>query len=65
MGGEPFILQQGAFLDPADAEKTLMRISDSRAVFVGVEAYEVAGGTMLHDLSLGVRTAASWKTSPY
>jgi ParB family chromosome partitioning protein len=33
--------------------ETLVRASDRRAVFVGVEAYEAAGGTMLHDLFQG------------
>jgi ParB family chromosome partitioning protein len=33
--------------------ETSVRASDRRAVFVGVEAYEVAGGTMLHDLFQG------------
>ena len=32
---------------------TSVRTSDRRAVFVGVEAYETAGGTMLHDLFQG------------
>jgi ParB family chromosome partitioning protein len=32
---------------------TAVRASDRRAVFVGVEAYEAAGGTMLHDLFQG------------
>lgn len=31
----------------------LTETSDRRAVFVGVEAYESAGGTMLHDLFQG------------
>jgi ParB family chromosome partitioning protein len=30
--------------------ETSVQASDRRAVFVGVEAYEAAGGTMLHDL---------------
>ena len=30
-----------------------VRASDRRAVFVGVDAYEAAGGTMLHDLFQG------------
>jgi ParB family transcriptional regulator, chromosome partitioning protein len=30
--------------------ETSVRASDRRAVFVGVDAYEAAGGTMLHDL---------------
>ena len=30
-----------------------VRASDRRAVFVGVETYEAAGGTMLHDLFQG------------
>ncbi len=30
--------------------ETSVRASDRRAAFVGVEAYEAAGGTMLHDL---------------
>ena len=34
--------------------ETAVRASDRRAVFVGVEAYEAAGGTMLHDLFQGV-----------
>jgi len=29
--------------------ETSVRVSDWRAVFVSVEAYEAAGGTMLHD----------------
>ena len=33
--------------------ETSVRASDRRAVFVGVEAYEAAGGTMLHDLFRG------------
>ncbi|GGM13027.1 chromosome partitioning protein ParB [Pseudooceanicola nanhaiensis] len=33
--------------------ETSVRASDRRAVFVGVAAYEVAGGTMLHDLFQG------------
>ncbi|MFC0159120.1 DNA-binding protein [Mameliella alba] len=33
--------------------ETSVRASDRRAVFVGVEAYETAGGTMLHDLFQG------------
>jgi len=33
--------------------ETSIRASDRRAVFVGVEAYEAAGGTMLHDLFQG------------
>ena len=33
--------------------ETSVRASDRRAVFVGVEAYEAAGGTMLHDLFQG------------
>lgn len=33
--------------------ETSVRASDRRAVFVGVEAYESAGGTMLHDLFQG------------
>ncbi len=33
--------------------ETSVRASDRRAVFVGVEAYEEAGGTMLHDLFQG------------
>jgi len=33
--------------------ETSVRVSDRRAVFVGVDAYEVAGGTMLHDLFQG------------
>ena len=33
--------------------ETSVRASDRRAAFVGVEAYEVAGGTMLHDLFQG------------
>ncbi|WP_340263694.1 ParB/RepB/Spo0J family partition protein [Sulfitobacter pontiacus] len=33
--------------------ETSVRVSDRRAVFVGVEAYESAGGTMLHDLFQG------------
>ena len=30
--------------------ETSVRVSDRRAIFVGVDAYEAAGGTMLHDL---------------
>ena len=33
--------------------ETSVRASDRRAVFVGVEAYETAGGTLLHDLFQG------------
>lgn len=33
--------------------ETSVRASDRRAAFVGVEAYEAAGGTMLHDLFQG------------
>ncbi|WP_411958749.1 ParB/RepB/Spo0J family partition protein [Paracoccus homiensis] len=33
--------------------ETSVRASDRRAVFVGVDAYEAAGGTMLHDLFQG------------
>ncbi len=33
--------------------ETSVRVSDRRAVFVGVEASEAAGGTMLHDLFQG------------
>ena len=33
--------------------ETSVRASDRRAIFVGVEAYEAAGGTMLHDLFQG------------
>ena len=33
--------------------ETSVRASDRRAVFVGVEAYEAVGGTMLHDLFQG------------
>jgi len=33
--------------------ETSVRASDRRAVFVGVDAYETAGGTMLHDLFQG------------
>lgn len=33
--------------------ETSVRASDRRAVLVGVEAYEAAGGTMLHDLFQG------------
>ncbi len=33
--------------------ETSVRASDRRAVFVGVEVYEAAGGTMLHDLFQG------------
>lgn len=33
--------------------ETSARASDRRAVFVGVEAYESAGGTLLHDLFQG------------
>jgi ParB family chromosome partitioning protein len=33
--------------------ETSVRASDRRAVFVGVETYEVAGGTILHDLFQG------------
>lgn len=33
--------------------ETSVRASDRRAVFVGVEAYEAAGGAMLHDLFQG------------
>jgi len=33
--------------------ETSVRASERRAVFVGVEAYETAGGTMLHDLFQG------------
>ena len=33
--------------------ETSVRASDRRAVFVGVDAYESAGGTMLHDLFQG------------
>ena len=33
--------------------ETSVRASDRRAVFVGIEAYEMAGGTMLHDLFQG------------
>ncbi len=33
--------------------ETSVRVSDRRAVFVGVDAYEAAGGTMLHDLFQG------------
>ena len=33
--------------------ETSVRASDRRAVFAGVEAYEAAGGTMLHDLFQG------------
>ncbi len=33
--------------------ETSVRTSDRRAIFVGVEAYEAAGGTMLHDLFKG------------
>ena len=33
--------------------ETSVRESDRRTVFVGVEAYEAAGGTMLHDLFQG------------
>jgi ParB family chromosome partitioning protein len=33
--------------------ETSLRASDRRAAFVGVEAYEDAGGTMLHDLFQG------------
>ena len=33
--------------------ETSVRASDRRAVFIGVEAYEAAGGTMLHDLFQG------------
>jgi ParB family chromosome partitioning protein len=33
--------------------ETSVRVSDWRAVFMGVDAYEAAGGTMLHDLFQG------------
>ena len=33
--------------------ETSVRASDRRAVFVGVDAYEAAGGTMLNDLFQG------------
>lgn len=33
--------------------ETSVRVSDRRAIFVGVDAYEAAGGTMLHDLFQG------------
>ncbi len=33
--------------------ETSVRVSDRRAVFVGIDAYEAAGGTMLHDLFQG------------
>ena len=33
--------------------ETSVRVSDRRAVFVGVDAYEADGGTMLHDLFQG------------
>ena len=33
--------------------ETSVRASDRRAVFVGVDAYEAAGGTMMHDLFQG------------
>jgi ParB family chromosome partitioning protein len=33
--------------------ETSVRVSDRRAVFVSVDAYEAAGGTMLHDLFQG------------
>jgi ParB family chromosome partitioning protein len=33
--------------------ETSVRASDRRAVFVGIDAYESAGGTMLHDLFQG------------
>jgi len=33
--------------------ETSVRVSDRRAIFVGVDSYEAAGGTMLHDLFHG------------
>lgn len=43
--------------DPFQIRRTLIETSvlasDRRAVFVGVEAYEAAGGTILHDLFQG------------
>ena len=43
---EPFQIQRML-------SETSVRASDRRAVFVGVDAYEAAGGTMLHDLFKG------------
>jgi len=43
--------------------ETSVRVSDRRAVFVCVEAYEAAGGTMLHDLFQAMTVAGS-KTLP-
>ena len=38
---------------PRMLTETSVRASDRRAVFVGVDAYQAAGGTMLHDLFQG------------
>lgn len=42
--------------------ETSMRVSDPRAIFVGDDAYEADGGTMLYDLFQG--DDASWLESP-
>jgi ParB family chromosome partitioning protein len=40
-----------------------VRASDKRALFIGTEAYEAAGGTVLRDLFLG-RTLPPFRRKP-
>lgn len=44
--------------------ETSVRASDRRAIFVGVDAYEAAGGVVLRDLSSRAMTAAGSRTLP-
>lgn len=44
--------------------ETSVRVSDRRAIFVGVDAYEAGGGSMPHDLFQGDEMVAGWRTLP-